>query len=373
MKKLTTLALLLTATLQAFAGEIKITANLTGFTDTAVVYLIGEQTPIAYQTLTQGKVELTAEVAETPESYMMYIVDNNQQYYTVLYVANETIEITANKEDFPYQVKVTGSKHHDIKAKLDELQLPLQQQGEVIRTEMITLQQTTEWQKPEVQEKYLGKNGLATKLAESLKQIEADFILNNFDTSYAQSLLQYNTASFDHQEFYKAVYAKMSPEQKQSKIGQRYLLASQSKRLTKGDDFIEINLLDKDLNAKKLSDYFNKDKEYVLVDLSSVSCPSSNQSFPITKSFTDKYVDKLQAVSVLQSHDAATYQQFGALSTENWAVVYAEDFTNTDTYIQYQENATPTFLLFDKNGKLIDRWTGALLHQQKLEQYFGKL
>jgi len=95
-------------------------------------------------------------------------------------------------------------------------------------------------------------------------------------------------------------------------------------------------------------------------------------AFPITKSFADKYSGKLQAVSVLQSPDATTYQQFGALSTENWAIVYAEDFMNTDAYIQYQENATPTFLLFDKTGKLIDRWTGALIHQQKLEQYLGK-
>jgi len=62
-------------------------------------------------------------------------------------------------------------------------------------------------------------------------------------------------------------------------------------------------------------------------------------------------------------------RQRRALSTENWALVYAEDFTNTDTYIQYQENATPTFLLFNKNGKLIDRWTGTSTHQQKMEQY----
>ena len=74
----------------------------------------------------------------------------------------------------------------------------------------------------------------------------------------------------------------------------------------------------------------------------------------------------------MQSPDATTYQQFGAYSTNNWSIVYAEDFMNTDAYIQYQENATPTFLLFDKSGKLIDRWTGALIHQQKLEQYFGK-
>src|SRR5690606_30510690 len=111
MKKLTTLALMLTATLQAFAGEIKITANLTGFTDTAIVYLISGQTPIAYQTASHGKVELTAEVSETPESYMMYIVDNNQQFYAELFVADETLQITAAKDDFPYQVKVDGSKH----------------------------------------------------------------------------------------------------------------------------------------------------------------------------------------------------------------------------------------------------------------------
>lgn len=372
MKKLTTLALLLTATLKAFAGEIKITANLTGFTDTAVVYLLSGQTPIAYQTLAQGKVELTAEVSEIPDTYAIYVVENNQPYYTMLFVANETIEITANKDDFPYQVKVTGSKHHDIKAKLDELQMPLHKRAEALKQEITALQQTAEWLKIEVQEKYVGTNGLAKQLTKELKQVEADFILNNFDNAYIWTLLPYNTTAFD-KTFYKAVYDKMTTEQKQTPIGKHYLLASQSQRLTKGDTFIDINLLDKDLKAEKLSDYFNKDKEYVLVDLSSVSCPSSNQSFPITKSFTDKYVDKLQAVSVLQSPDAATYQQFGALSTENWAVVYAEDFTNTDTYIQYQENATPTFLLFDKNGKLIDRWTGALIHQQKLEQYFGKL
>ncbi|SEH90848.1 protein of unknown function [Paenimyroides aquimaris] len=371
MKKLTTLALLLTATLQAFAGEIKITANLTGFTDTAVVYLISGQTPIAYQTLAQGRVELTAEVSETPDTYAIYIVENNQPYYTMLFVANETIEINANKNDFPYAVKVTGSKHHDIKAKLDELQMPIHKKAEALKQEITALQQTVEWQNPEVQEKYVGTNGLGAQLTKELKQVEADFILNNFDNAYIWTLLPYNTTAFD-KTFYKAVYNKMTDEQKQTPIGKKYLLASQSKRLIKGDAFIDINVLDKDLKAEKLSNYFNKDKEYVLVDLSSVSCPNSNQAFPITKNFADKYSGKLQAVSVLQSPDATTYQQFGALSTENWAVVYAEDFTRTDAYIQYQENATPTFLLFDKTGKLIDRWTGALIHQQKLEQYLGK-
>lgn len=95
------------------------------------------------------------------------------------------------------------------------------------------------------------------------------------------------------------------------------------------------------------------------------------QSFPITKSLAEKYEAKLQVVSILQSPDAATYQQFGMLGTENWSLVYAEDFTNTDTYLQYQENATPTFLLFDKTGKLIDRWTGTTQHLEKTEQYLN--
>src|SRR5690554_412550 len=372
MKKLTTLALLLTATLQSIAGEIKITANLTGFTDDAVVYLISGQAPIASQILVQGKVQLTAEVAETPENYMLYIVDQNQQYYTSLFVADETIEITANKEDFPYQVKVIGSEYNKIKVLFDEKQLPVHNKIRVMQQEIFALQESGEWENPDVQKKYLGEEGIGAKLTDELKQNEMDFILDFLDTPFGFSMLEHNK-TLNNQKFYQAVYDKMTTEQKQTPIGKQYLLASQSHRLTKGDNFIDINLLDKDLKAEKLSDYFNKDKEYVLVDLSSVSCPSSNQSFSITKSFTDKYVDKLQAVSVLQSPDAATYQQYGALSSENWAVVYAEDFMNTDTYIKYQENATPTFLLFDKTGKLIDRWTGALIHQQKLEQHFSKL
>lgn len=153
MKKLTTLALLLTATLKAFAGEIKITANLTGFTDAAVVYLISGQTPLAYKTLSQGKVELTAEVAETPENYILYIVDNNQQYYTSLFVANETIEITANKEDFPYQVKVTGSEYNKIKVLFDEKQLPVHTKTQAMQKEIFALQESGEWENPDVQKK----------------------------------------------------------------------------------------------------------------------------------------------------------------------------------------------------------------------------
>lgn len=368
MKIIALIVLLLTAVVKAFAGEIKITANLTGFSDNTVVYLLNGQTPLAYQTLSQGTVELKAEVAETPQNYVMYIVENNQPYYTALFVADETIEITASKEDFPYQVKVSGSEYHKIKALLDEKQLPVHKKNQALRQEVLALQQSGEWDKPEVQEKYIGDNGIGSKITEELKQNERDFLLEYLDTPFGFSMLEYNKTGAD-KEFYQAVYAKLTPEQKQSKIGQQYFVASKSKQLEKDDTFIDFTVLNKELKEQRLSEYFTKNKEYVLVDLSSVSCPSSNQAFPITKSFADQYTDKLEVVSVLQSPDTSTYQQFGALSTENWAVVYAEDFTNTDTYIQYQENATPTFLLFDKNGKLIDRWTGALIHQQKMEQY----
>lgn|GEM_PF-5331568 len=65
------------------------------------------------------------------------------------YLADETLQITAAKEDFPYQVKVTGSKHHFAKEKLNELQMPLHKKGEAFKQEIIALQQTPEWQKPE--------------------------------------------------------------------------------------------------------------------------------------------------------------------------------------------------------------------------------
>ena len=371
MKKLTTLALLLTTTLQSIAGEIKITANLTGFTDNAVVYLISGQAPIASEILVQGKVQLTAEVAETPENYMLYIVDQNQQYYTSLFVADETIEITANKEDFPYQVKVIGSEYNKIKVLFDEKQLPVHNKIRVMQQEIFALQESGEWKNPDVQKKYLGEEGIGAKLTDELKQNEMDFILDFLDTPFGFSMLEHNK-TLNNQKFYQAVYDKMTTEQKQTPIGKQYLLASQSHRLTKGDNFIDINLLDKDLKAEKLSDYFTQDKEYVLVDLSSVSCPDSNKAFYITKTFADKTTEKLQVVSVLQSNDAETYKHFGKLSTDNWAMLYAENYVNSNTYIQYQENATPTFLLFDKTGKLVDRWVGSAGHQQKLEQYFGK-
>ena len=81
--------------------------------------------------------------------------------------------------------------------------MPLHKKGEAFKQEIIALQQTPEWQKPEVQEKYVGENGLGSKLTKELKQVEADFILNNFDNAYTWKLLPYNTTAFD-KTFYKA-------------------------------------------------------------------------------------------------------------------------------------------------------------------------
>ena|SRR5690606_32037176 len=125
----------------------------------------------------------------------------------MLFVANETIEINANKNDFPYAVKVTGSKHHDIKAKLDELQMPLHKKAVALKQEITALQQTAKWLEIEVQEKYVGTNGLANQLIKELKQVEADFILNNFDNAYTWTLLPYNTTAFN-KTFLTAVYKK---------------------------------------------------------------------------------------------------------------------------------------------------------------------
>src|SRR5690606_19670007 len=254
------LSTLLFAALQSSAGEIKIIANLDGFSDNAVAYLLNGQTPLAYQTISQGTVELKAEVPESPETYVLYVVENNQPYYTMLFVADETIEVTATTKDFPYAVKVTGSEYHPAKATLDEMQAPIHKKSEALKQEIVALQQNSEWQKPEVQEKYVGENGLTHKITEELKQVEADFILNHLDTAYAFSLLQYNTTAFDS-TFYQAVYNKMTPKQQQSETGQQYLLASKSKRLTKGNQYIDFDVLDKNLNTQKLSDYFNRNKE----------------------------------------------------------------------------------------------------------------
>ena len=371
MKKITTMALLLAAAFQSQAGEIKITTHLTGFSEDAVIYLLNGATPLAYQTLGQGTVELTADVPDTPTHYSLYVVENNQPYYTTLFVADETIEVTANKEDMTYNAKVTGSKYHADKVLLDEMQAPIRHKLEVLQQEVVALQQSGEWEKPGVKEKYMDEDSEMEQLQKAMKQTEVQFILEHLDTAFAVSLLDYNVAALN-QEAYRAIYNKMTPEQQQSEVGHWYQVASTSKKLEQGDRFIEIAATDKDQKAVKLSDYFNQGKEYVLLDLSGVNCPSSRQALPITKAFADKNTDKLQVVTVLQSPDAQSYQPFGALSTENWALLYAENYMNSDTYIKYQENGTPTFLLFDQSGKLIDRWNGLVYHQEKMEQYFGK-
>nr|WP_297309953.1 DUF4369 domain-containing protein [uncultured Flavobacterium sp.] len=370
MKKISLMLFSIFGAFNLWAGEIKITTNLKGFSDSTQVYFVSSEGPLANTILQNGIVEITAEIDSKPDTYYLYLLENNQPYIITLFVADENITIQGSKEDLIYNAKISGSTYHSQKEILDKSQMSTRLKGDALQKEMQQLQATTEWQNKDVQEKYIDVNGSLTKIDNELKDLERKYILENFDLNYAQSLLEFNLCGAES-DFYTSVYNKMSKEDQKNDLGKKFLLASKSKKLSKGDTFLDIEIQNKDLETIKLSNYFKNDKKYILVDLSSVTCLNSNQAFPITKTFSDNNTENLQIVSVLQSPDAETYKHFGKLNTSNWEFVYAENFLNSDDYIKYQENATPTFLLFDNQGKLIDRWVGASSHELKMNEYFG--
>ena len=78
MKKISLLLFSIFVAFNLWAGEIKINANLKGFSDNTQVYFVSSEGPLANTNLKNGVVEITAEIDSKPETYYLYLLENIQ-------------------------------------------------------------------------------------------------------------------------------------------------------------------------------------------------------------------------------------------------------------------------------------------------------
>ncbi len=115
MKKI---ILLVTILFSVFAinGQNKngytVTANVTGFPNNTLIPLtdISGQVTIDSTSVVDGKFKLSGKLSDPPQVLRIQSMVKNQFIYATLFIENDEIKISGDIKDFPFNIKMSGSK-----------------------------------------------------------------------------------------------------------------------------------------------------------------------------------------------------------------------------------------------------------------------
>lgn len=173
--------------------------------------------------------------------------------------------------------------------------------------------------------------------------------------------------NFPYTEEVRALYTRMSEEQKQSSLGQLITENLFPLKVVKiGEDMADGDLYDLEGNLHHLSELKGK---YLLLDFWSSGCGPCIMAIPEMGELQQKYVDKLTIVS-LSSDTEKTWKAASARHKMIWKN-WSDKKQTGGLYAQYGVRGIPHYVLISPEGKMVDTWSGygkgSLL--QKLRPY----
>ena len=152
----------------------------------------------------------------------------------------------------------------------------------------------------------------------------------------------------------KALYARMSDEQKQSEMGQLITANVFPVKVVQiGDDMADADFYDLDGKIHHLAEWKGK---YLLLDFWSSGCGPCIMALPEMGELQEKYADKLAIVSL----SSDTEKRWRAASAEHkmiWAN-WSDKKQTGGLYAKYGVRGIPHYVLISPEGKVVDSWSG---------------
>ena len=165
----------------------------------------------------------------------------------------------------------------------------------------------------------------------------------------------------------KWLYARLTPETKESRYGKSIAVALEATgRVPQvGDRYADVSVEDLSGTNRRLSDYAGRGK-YVLLDFWSGGCKGCLAAFPKLKELHKAYGDKLMIVGINYDTDKGIWKK----AVEKWELPWVQisDGMGSSGPVNalYKVTVEPTYILIAPDGKIAERWNGGT--QEMLEQ-----
>ena len=354
MKKLIVI-LFLTGCFQFLkAQQYQINVTLTGFENQTKFYLqdINTDKKIDSALLINGKLSMKGKINEVRALWLCSYY-KNKFYFTNLLIGADQVTIKADIKDFPWHVRISGSKSQD-KANIlnNQIKQLWQERDSLIK---IVFPLTLAKQNDSIRQITKPLIKQIQKLDSTREAITEKFISAYLNSDAALQQLYYKKSSYKKEDFNKLMN-KVNPIYKNTFYGK--LLVNYQKVgdiLKKGDQFYDFSATD--LKGKKyiLSDFKGK---YILLDFTETYCAPCIEAAEDLAILAKKYPEELQIISFYGETDPNVMQIGIDRDRPLWPSIWDGKGYLSEISLKYGVTGFPTFVLIAPDGEIISHTSG---------------
>jgi hypothetical protein len=351
MKILLPFVLSICLVLNGFSQEYIISANITGFPDSTKFFLkdLDTESDIDSARIIHNSFTLNGRLPSPPHSLWLCATYNNNFYYLILLIGNDTISVKGDIKDFPFDLSVTGSKIQDGLNILNALT----KEGFKMRQKLIGDYFSLKPDSAKIRGNAIVK---AINALDSTNQMVTKRFIRDHLNTYPALQYMYFLRKVYGRDSLRTWYAALAPSMQESQFGLRifnYLKVGEP--VKKGDSMEDFAAFDKDGKVHHPSEYKGK---YILLDFSTTYCGPCMQSVADMKKLSAAYSDKLAIVSLSADGGKKTWLTGIDRDQPSWLSLWDGKGIYSETMIKYSVSGFPTFCLVDPQGKILSLWTG---------------
>jgi len=314
MKKYFILICILISAIVNAQNNFKIKGKIKGATNTSYIYVKNAEKVIDSCKIENGTFKLNGSINFEPTELTLEIEDRGKKHTGSIFIGNEEATLNATIQDFPYDLKLEGSKYDE--------------------------------------DRYTYMQRIKNSDAE--KEM-TQFILDNTNSPYAVRLLNANKEKFSKSEiieYFKRIESKNFNSNYDYLMLRRHI---NNFDIEEGAPFFNFQAYDINNQIVAFSESFAG--KNVLLNISSLHCKWCSNALPKLEQIAEKNRDKLDVLILYLDKDISDYDTLLKKQSNNWKTVW-DPKNEFKEYRKYKINITPTFYLFDSNGKLIKKFDG---------------
>lgn len=356
-KFLVVLFLVLTNSCKKTSENLVINGQLNGFPENSKVFVSDAMTgKIIDSTFVKSKYfQVRGFIEQQPSLLSFTIVKNDGEFFnSLLFVGNESVKLEGKPQDFPDHVKVSGSKYHQYKSKLDAKVAHLNKERDEKIATMFSLRREGKWN-DSLQKQYWSKEGLITKIDEEINKLTKEFIEHNINSDYALFQLVTYKTEFS-KEFIETQLNKLNANYRNSKYTRVLETFLTNPSLNRGDPYYDFKAENQKGETVSFSDSFKG--KYVLLEFYSPYCSWCVKALPDIKALHEGEKENLEIVTLNVDKNKEDWSQKYRENGISWTGLYNKNARYSNAYTKYGVFITPSYFLFDPSGKLLNRWDG---------------
>ncbi|KAB5491458.1 TlpA disulfide reductase family protein [Flagellimonas hadalis] len=340
-----------TKTKQPEQHGFTIDGKVQGFPNGTKVYLTNTTTEAVFDSteVQQGHFRFDGKLSAPPEQLFLSATVEGKLVYAFLFMGNDFVKISGDRSDFPWRVKVSGSKVQEGFNDLADLTKEYDVKRDSMTHAFMALTPEEQEQKGAEIWKEIGK---IDSVSDGLRM---RYVKTHNDT-YASIIYLGYLKKMMPKDSVRAIYNRYTKEIKGSKYAKLVEVYLTENILEEGDRYQDFEGIDQTGKNVKFSEELGE--EYTLLDFTSAFCGACILAADELEEINKTYPDILKIVEFSGDPNKANWQKALERDHVAWTSIWDGKGRYGETSIKYGVNAFPTFVLIGPDGTIVDKWIG---------------